>query len=333
MIQTRTTLSEISKALNVSISTVSKSLSDSSEISLSTKKRIQDFANKCNYVPNNFAANLRKGYTNTIGLIIPNMLNPFYAKVFVGIEKYLDEHGYRLITSISNESKDKEVKSLKKMANGYVDGLIICTSKETEVSNEYSHINSLIGQGTPVVMFDRICELIDCDKVIINDYEASFETTEHLINTKNCSNILMASLIDDLYHGKLRTRGFNDAIERNIDKVRGTTIIANDISSLQKKLEAALKNDPTIDGILGVNEQAVLKAISTVKKLNINSLHGEVIIAGFCAQRLVESYEPLVIITQNAKKIGVESAKNILQRIKNTETKNFNTTTVEYDLY
>ena len=108
MIHTRPTLSQISKALDLSISTISKSLSDSPEISISTKQKVQEFARKCNYRPNSFAASLRRGYTKNIGLIIPSVLNPFYAKVLVGIEKYLDENDYKLFTSISNESAEKE---------------------------------------------------------------------------------------------------------------------------------------------------------------------------------------------------------------------------------
>jgi LacI family transcriptional regulator len=126
MIQSRTTLTEISKALNLSVSTISKSLSNSSEISVITKEKVKAFAKDCNYVSNSFASSFRKGYTNTIGLIIHNILNIFYAKVLIGVEKHLDEKGYMLITSISNDSKEKESKSITQMGGSYVDGLIIC---------------------------------------------------------------------------------------------------------------------------------------------------------------------------------------------------------------
>ncbi|WP_051119577.1 LacI family transcriptional regulator [Gillisia sp. CAL575] len=116
------------------------------------------------------------------------------------IENHLDEKGYKLITSLSNESIDKYTKSLKKMGLGYIDGLIICPSKAAELKNEYTHIESLLKKGTPVVVFDRICEGKECDKVIIDDYETSFKNTELLVKQKNCKNVIMIYLIDSLHH-------------------------------------------------------------------------------------------------------------------------------------
>ena len=124
MIQSRTTLSEISKVLNLSVSTISKSLSGSHEISDLTKKRVKEFAKQCHYRPNSFAIGLRNGNTKTIGVIIPNILNPFYAKVLVGVEKHLDTQGYRMITSISGESILKESKSMDMMASGVASSIV-----------------------------------------------------------------------------------------------------------------------------------------------------------------------------------------------------------------
>ncbi len=332
MIQSRTTLSEMSKALNLSISTVSKSLSGSSEISIKTKQRVRDFAKMCNYVPNNFAASFRKGYTNTIGLIIPNILNPFYAKVLLGIENYLDNSGYKLITSISNESIDKEAKVMTKMAGGYVDGLIVCVTQETELTNTYSHINGLIDQGTPVVLFDRICEKINCDKVIINDYKAAFNTTKHIITHKKCKNIVMASLIDKMQHGKLRAEGFKNAIEAHQSNVIGKVLVANTVDELKHKLNETLQKDPTIDAIFGVNEQAVLQAISCTDQLKSNDHSKQITIAGFCNQYQANNNPSLIIVDQNAEEIGTQSAKLMLQRIKNVENSEYCTKTVSVNL-
>ncbi len=322
MMQTRTTLAEMSKALDLSISTVSKSLSGSSEISLSTQTRVRNFAKLCNYIPNNFASSLRKGYTNTIGLVVPNILNPFYAKVFAGIEDYLDEHNYKLIISISNESIEKESKSLRKMAGGYVDGIIICVSKETELTNTYDHINALTGRGTPLVLFDRICDVIDCDKVIIDDYKAAYDTTDHLIKNKNLKNIIMTSLIDNFHHGKLRAEGFKDAMKANNLPVENKIIVADTVEALNGKLIATLENDPTIDGIFGLNEQAVLQTLQVTNQLKFNGKDHHITIAGFCNQCQANQHPSLIIVEQNAEAIGSAAAKLILRRIKHNQIKN-----------
>lgn len=332
MMQTRTTLAEMSKALDLSISTVSKSLSGSSEISLTTQTRVRNFAKLCNYIPNNFASSLRKGYTNTIGLVVPNILNPFYAKVFAGIENYLDQHNYKLIISISNETIEKESKSLRKMAGGYVDGIIICVSKETELTNTYDHINSLTSRGTPLVLFDRICDVVDCDKVIIDDYKAAYDTTDHLIKNKGLKNIIMTSLIDNFHHGKLRAKGFKDAMKANNLPVENKIIVADTVEALNRKLISTLENDSSIDGFLGVNEQAVLQTLQVTNQLKSNAQDHDITIAGFCNQCQANQHPSLIIVEQNAEAIGAEAAKLILRRIKIPQMQPFQTKMIATEL-
>ena len=332
MMQTRTTLAEMSKALDLSISTVSKSLSGSSEISLSTQTRVRNFAKLCNYIPNNFASSLRKGYTSTIGLVVPNILNPFYAKVFSAIENHLDQNNYKLITAISNESIEKESKSLRKMAGGYVDGIIICVSKETELTNTYDHINALTNRGTPLVLFDRLCEMIKCDKVIIDDYKAAYETTNHLIKNKGLKNIVLTTLIDNFHHGKLRAEGFKDAMKANNLHVKNNIIAADSLEALKSKLISILEKDTSIDGIFGLNEQAVLQTLQVTNQLKSKGGHQEITVAGFCNQCQATQNPSLIIVEQNAEAIGVAAAKLILRRIKNTQMQPFQTKMIATEL-
>lgn len=330
MIQSRTTLTEISKALNLSVSTISKSLSNSAEISLLTKMRVKEYAKNCNYTPNTFAVNFRKGYTHTIGLIIPNILNPFYAKVLIGVEKHLDEKGYNLITSISNDSIEKESKSIAQMGGGYVDGLIICVSKEAEIANEYDHINTFIGQGTPVVIFDRICEMIDCDKVVINDFEAAFNATEYLIINKGCKKIIMTSLIDSLHHGKLRSEGFKVAMAKHNLDTENRIIVAEDAIQLNQKLISVFDKDRDIDGVFGVNELAITQAMRIIRDLGL--VKSTIEIAGFCNTIQSDFNPSIIVVNQNAEKIGMESAKLILNRIVNSAKNDYLTKTVDINL-
>ncbi|SFW37336.1 transcriptional regulator, LacI family [Cellulophaga fucicola] len=323
MIQTRPTLSQMSKALDLSISTVSKSLSDSPEISISTKNKVREFARKCNYRPNSFAASLRRGYTKNIGLIIPSVLNPFYAKVLVGVEKYLDENGYKLITSISNESAEKEAKYLSVLGSGYVDGVIICVSKETEITNKYKHIDTLIGQGTPLVLFDRISDLKRCDSVRIDDYKASFEATEYLIVNKDCKKPIMVSLINQLQHGKLRAKGFTDALKKYNISTENSIIDATTIEELISKVKPVLQEN-NIDGIFGANDLALAQTMDIER--NLNTI--KIAYTGFCNNSKIAWNPALRIINQNAKKMGEEAAKLVIQRIKITNTTEFYTRTI-----
>jgi LacI family transcriptional regulator len=250
--------------------------------------------------------------------------------VLIGVEKHLDEKGYKLITSISNDSKEKESKSITQMGGGYVDGLIICVSKEAEIANKYDHINTLIGQGTPVVMFDRICEMIDCDKVIINDFEAAFNTTEYLIKNKGCKNIIMTSLIDALHHGKLRAEGFKAAMAKHDLNTENRIIVAEDAIQLNQKLISVFDKDRHIDGVFGVNELAVTQAMHIIRDLGL--VKSTIEIAGFC-NKIQSDFNPsLIVVNQNAEKIGMEAAKLILNRIANSSKNDFQTKTININL-
>ena len=147
------TLKQIAKDLGLSVSTVSKALSDSHEIGTLTKNRVQEYAKLQNYKPNSIAKNLKNQRTNTIGVIIPNILNPFFAKVFSGIEKVCDEKGYKVITCISNESLEKEINALEMLSNGTIDGFILSISEETQKENYFQHFTDIINDGIPIVMF------------------------------------------------------------------------------------------------------------------------------------------------------------------------------------
>ncbi|WP_452232380.1 LacI family DNA-binding transcriptional regulator [Lacinutrix sp. MEBiC02595] len=326
----RTTLASIAQALEISVSTVSKALSDSSEIGAATKKRVLEYAKANNYTPNSFASNFRKGTTSTIGLIIPNILNPFYAKVLVGVETYLDDNGYKLITSISNDLIEKETKNISVMSSGFVDGLIICISKEAEQKNEHQHIKTLIDNGTPIVMFDRICDELECDKVITDDFQAAFDATEFLITNRKCKHIVITAKTNNLHHLNLRRKGFEAAMNKHIEDVKCTIITDERSKGLKQKLGELLKEDPSIDGVFGLNEKSVLHAILLTNKLQKED--NAISIAGFCNDMQSKYDASLIVINQNAKEIGVTCAKLLLDRIKSKDNTSFQTKTIAVNL-
>ena len=193
----KATLKQIAKELNVSVSTVSKALNDSPEISEITKIRIKEYAKLKNYKPNVIGLNLKNRKTKTIGVIIPNILNSFFAKVFSGIEKVADKKGYNVITCISNESIEKEINTLEMLSNGTIDGFILSVSEEAQKSHEFNHFKEIINEGTPIVMFDRIADEVECDKVVVDDFDSALNATQHLINI-GCKNIALFSSVDNV---------------------------------------------------------------------------------------------------------------------------------------
>ena len=315
----KATLKQIAKELNVSVSTVSKALNDSPEISSSTKIRIKEYAKLKNYKPNVIGLNLKNRKTKTIGVIIPNILNSFFAKVFSGIEKVADEKGYNVIMCISNESLEKETHTLEMLSNGTIDGFIVSVSEEAQKNHEYNHFSSIINDGTPIVMFDRIADEVDCDKVIVDDYDSALNSTQHLINL-GCKNIALFSSIDNLSVGKLRADGYIKALENNNIPVNSNIILrADSEEDLNSKIENIFENN-TIDGVFALDENdsvAALK-IGLKKGYKIPEELSIIVFAdGILASRRLSP--SLTTVSQHGIEIGEVAAKLLIERLESKE--------------
>lgn len=268
----KVTLKEIARELNVSVSTVSKALKDSEEISVETRERIQAFAKLLNYKPNSIALSLRNQATKSIGILIPQIVNHYFAKVIQGIEEEAQKQGYSSLIAVSNNSFEKEVLHMQNLANGSIDGFILSVAKETLLKKDYHHFKEVLARGIPIIMFDRTIPEIDCDKVIIDDIRAAQRATERLI-ASGCKQILLITTEDFISVGKLRKQGYINALLEENRKVNPDLIleIKDDFSKEEAeafiidKMRGLLKKYPDIDGILGVNEFYTIFALNYLK--------------------------------------------------------------------
>jgi LacI family transcriptional regulator len=313
----KATLKQIAKELNVSVSTVSKALNDSPEISEQTKAKIKEYAKLKNYKPNVIGLNLKNRKTKTIGVIIPDILNSFFAKVFSGIEKVADEKGYNVIMCISNESLEKEAHTLEILSNGTIDGFILSVSEEAQKQNSYDHFKEIINDGTPIVMFDRTAEGIDCDKVIVDDFDSALDSTQRLIDL-GCKNIALLSSVDNLSVGKLRFEGYLKALEKNKIPVNTNLIIRTDSEEdLKVQMEEVFAKNK-IDGIFALEENDSVAALRMGLKKGYK-IPEELCIIGFAdgilaSRRLSPS---LTTVSQHGIEIGEEAAKLLIKRLEN----------------
>jgi LacI family transcriptional regulator len=311
----KATLKQIAKELNVSVSTVSKALNDSPEISEQTKTKIKEYAKLKNYKPNVIGLKLKNRKTKTIGVIIPNILNSFFAKVFSGIEKVADEKGYNVIMCISNESLEKEAHTLEMLSNGTIDGFILSVSEEAQKQNNYDHFKEIINDGTPIVMFDRIAEGIDCDKVVVDDFDSALDSTQRLIDL-GCKNIALLSSVDNLSVGKLRFEGYLKALEKNKIPVNSNLIVRTDSEEDMKvQMEEVFANN-IIDGIFALEENDSVAALRMGLKKGYK-IPEELCIIGFAdgilaSRRLSPS---LTTVSQHGIVIGEEAAKLLIKRL------------------
>lgn len=310
----KATLKQIAKEFEVSISTVSKALSDSPEISEATKIKIQEYAKLQNYKPNSIAKNLKNQRTNTIGVIIPNILNPFFAKVFSGIEKAALAKGYNVITGISNESYEKEMQVMDMLNNGTIDGFIVSVAEETQSEKEYQHFKDIINSGTPIVMFDRVAETIVCDKVIVDDFESSYDATQHLLKLGS-KKIALLSTIGNLSVGQLRFDGYQKALEENNIKLNDKLLVVeNEIDLFDKKLTNLFLKEK-VDAIFALDEHASTMAMKLAIKKGIK-IPEQLNIIGFAdgvwSKRLTPS---LSTVSQHAPEIGAQAAELLINKL------------------
>ena len=309
------TLKQLAKELNVSISTVSKALNNSEEIGEETIKRVKELAELYNYKPNKVALSLKQSKTKTIGVIIPDILNHFLAKVLFGIEREATKYGYNIITCISNESFEQEKESLRLLANGSVDGFILSLAEETQVKNEIEHFKKTIAQGLPIVMFDRVAHDVLCDKVIVDDFDATYNATKDLLLEKR-KNIVFISTLDGLSVGKLRERGYKKAILEN-NAYEPLVLKIKKKDDQQKKIMSFFKKNTTIDGVIAADSASGIIAINTAIKLGLK-VPKDISIIGFASKS--DSYHTipqLTAIRQHAKEIGASAAQLLINRLQN----------------
>jgi len=336
----KVTLKQIARELDVSISTVSKALKNSKEISEDTREKVQAFAKLYNYKPNNIALSLKNRKTKTIGVIIPEIVHHFFSKVIRGIELYANNKGYNVIVGLSNESFDKEVINMDMLANGSIDGFILSISKETLQLQDYHHFKETINQGMPIVMFDRVVNEIKCDKVVVDDVKGAKLAVEKLIKNK-CKNIALISTKDYVNVGRFRTQGYISALEdynilpqpNLILKVDDEFLTEYNLINLENEIMDLFKGNPEIDGVFAVNEIYAITAMKIARKLG-KEIPDDIQIVGFTDGVLSKHAIPgLTTISQHGQKIGEKAAELLIERIETENfTEGFQTIVVETEL-
>ena len=328
------TLKQIAKELDVSISTVSKSLRNSPEIGEETRLKVQAFAKFYNYKPNNIALSLKNRKTKTIGIIIPEIVHHFFSTVINGIEQVANENGYSVIICLSDDSFDKEVLNMEMLANGSIDGFIMSLSKETQFRGDFHHITEVINQGMPVVMFDRVTNDILCDKVIIDDQSAAYEAVQSLID-KGRKKIALVTTVDYVSVGKLRTDGYIKALlDNGISFDENLLIKIEDIDTCEITIGKLLE-DKAIDAVFAVNELFAVTIIKTANKIGLNVPKDLAVIAFTDGMISKYSTPTITTLSQNGIKMGNKSAKMLIERLEseeNEEDENYKTEIIETHL-
>ncbi|MDW8850165.1 LacI family DNA-binding transcriptional regulator [Flavobacterium sp. MMLR14_040] len=331
------TLKQIAKELDVSISTVSKSLRNSLEIGEETRLKVQAFAKFYNYKPNNIALSLKNRKTKSIGIIIPEIVHYFFSTVINGIEQVANENGYSVVICLSDDSFDKEVLNMEMLANGSIDGFIMSLSKETQYKGDFHHITEVINQGMPVVMFDRVTNDILCDKVIIDDKAAAYEAVQSLIDNGR-KKIALVTTVDYVSVGKLRTDGYEKALLDNGLPFNEDLIIKiEDVDTCEITISELL-HARAFDAVFAVNELFAVTIIKTASKMGLKVPEDLAVIA--FTDGIISKYSTpsITTVSQSGEKMGNKAAKMLIERLEaehnddEEENENYTTEVIETHL-
>lgn len=308
------TIHDIARELELDSSTVSRALSNSNRVAKKTKEKVLKKANELGYQPNLLASNLRRNVSNTIGVIVPRISRHFFSSVIQGVEETAYLAGYNVIICQSLEQFEREKKIIETLVANRVDGVLISISMET---NDYSHMKSLKNGGIPLVFFDRHCNIPENNNVLIDDFKAGFDATQHLIDV-GCKRIVHFSGPQRLEIYKSRLEGYKSALIKNDlsfsnEYVFSSQLMEHDGIEIVKRL---IDNSMDFDGIFSANDVAAIGAIKSLIDKGIK-IPEEVAIVGFSNEPISTVINPaLTTINQPGFEMGKIATDLLIKHIK-----------------
>lgn len=302
------TLKDIAKSLGFSVSTVSKALRDSHEISEKTKKTVLAYAHAHNYRANPIAQSLKNGQSKSIGIVVSTIDNNFFSQVFGGIESVAYDKGYNVIITQTHESYDREVMHVRDLTLRAIDGLLISLSTETK---DVEHLKILHNQGFPIVLFDRVSDEIDTHKVIADNFKGAYDATIHLIESgyKRIAHITSSattSITSERLAGYLKALE-DRGIPRNDAFIKYCAHGGKDLNEIEDALQSLMHMENGPDAIFTASDRITTTTLTLLNKLKVRipedvALLGftNTILAGVLNPPLTSVYQPAFDIGKNA---------------------------------
>jgi LacI family transcriptional regulator len=311
------TIKDIARILGISPSTVSRALKDHPDINSDTKKAVKELADQLKYQPNAVAISLKNSRSYTIGVIIPEIIHYFFSSVISGIEDVASQKGFTVIICQSNENYDREAANAKALFSHRVDGILVSVSKETQ---NFDHLINLQESGIPLVFFDRIAPAVYSDQVIIDDKDASYKATRHLIEA-GCKRIAHFAGPQSLLIGRERLQGYLNALaEADLPVDRRLIIQADTFEKARNAVVDMLENGIVPDGLFAVNDMTAIGAMQTIQKKGLK-IPEDISIVGFSDGFLSGVTDPnLSSVDQHGYEMGTTAAEMLFTRILSGES-------------
>lgn len=310
------TIYDIAKILHISPATVSRALNDHPAINSKTKLSIAAKAAELGYRSNTFASNLRRKSTSTLGVIVPRLDSSFMSAVLAGMESVANRAGYNLLISQSLESESKERANARTMYNSRVDGLLVSLAYDTD---GFDHFENFVKKNVPILFFDRIFDHDACAAIVIDNEQAGYDVTSHLI-MQGCNRIMhvTGNLKRNVYSE--RYRGYRSALEAHGVLFDESLVTETDLSREAGKDAIAKLADMPIrpDGIFIANDVCAISCVKELKQRGYR-IPEDIAVAGFNNDPVAEVVEPnLTTIYYPGREMGEIAVKTMIDHLNGT---------------
>ncbi|MCL4408347.1 MAG: LacI family transcriptional regulator, partial [Thermotogae bacterium] len=262
------TLKDVAKKAGVSLSAASRALNGRQDVSEETRKRISETARELGYVPNRFAASLKFQKTHTIGVIIEDNANPFWAEVLKGVESQAQEKGYQIILANTSRSYEREVRAIQTLIQRRVDGLLIAPNQE-----KYDDLFMIRDLGVPFVIIGRhikAFEPMGIPMVYSDEIDGGYRATRHLIE-RGCKKIAFVGAQSYNTASIERSEGYKTALKEAGIEIDDRLIKTGgiEIDGGYKSVMELIRDGMQFDGIFAYND---LMAFGVIKALKDNKI-------------------------------------------------------------
>lgn len=314
----KTSLADIAKALGVSKTLVSLVLNDKGDalgINKETQRKVIAKARELNYRPNQFARGLRMGKSNTIGLIVSDIANSFYARICRSAEDHAAAHGYNLFICSADENVEKESRLIQMLINRQVDGLIISSTQSK--SAEFTQLKKM---ELPFVLIDRHFPRLDTNYVIVDNHEGALKGVKHLIDEGHTKIGYLAISPAHLITIKERARGYKDALKEAGIRFDGRLVkdIPHDDvrPNVYKAMDELLSANSGVTAVFSSNNSLTIAAMEYLKEKGLH-MPEDISLVSFDDIDLFKlSDPPITAVAQPIEEIGAQATEVLIQKIK-----------------
>ena len=309
----RASISDIAKELNMAASTVSRALSGNARISEATRQRVWQLAGQLNYQPNHLAAALRKGRSNTLGVLVPHIDGHFFALVLKGMEAVANEAGFNVMLCQSNEDYEHEKKNIDTLINAQVDGILVSLARTTR---DFRHFDKVRQRGIPLVFFDRILDGSEVSAVVLDDYQGGYQSGQHLL-AQGCRRIAHFGGPQHLNIYKNRYAGYCQALRDHGIAVEKELVIFSDMTleDGRRGMAQLLALPQRPEAVFSASDFAIAGAMQVLKEHQLRIPH-DVALAGFSNETFTSLTEPrLTSVDQGCAAMGQAAMRLLLEMV------------------